>query len=208
MRPRRQNPQAAFTLVELMIGAALSAALMAAVLSTYIYLGRGLARLANQQTLENEARRTLGYFTQDVQSASGITDTSNLSATRVSLLVPASGGTNTVTYYFNNTASSTTVSVNGTNISMAANALTRCVYNGSTVASLVLLRNITSGGLTLKYYDSAGRPYTTYVNYLPGITQMALQFNTQLGNSTNGTRTQIYPVSSSRIVMRNDKFLQ
>ena len=77
MRLRRQNPQAAFTLVELMIGSALAATIMAAVLSTYIYLGRGLARLANQQTLETEARRTLAYFTQDVQSASGLTDTGN-----------------------------------------------------------------------------------------------------------------------------------
>lgn len=208
MRLRRQNSRAAFTLVELMIGAALSAALMAAVLSTYIYLGRGLARLANQQTLETEARRTLATFTQDVLSGSGLTDTANLSATRVSLLVPASGGTNTVTYYFNDTASAVTVSVNGTNVSMAANALTRCVYNGSTVTPLVLLRNITTSGLTFKYYDSAGRPYTTYVNYLPGITQLALQFNTQLGNGPNGTRTLVHTVSSSRLTMRNDPFLQ
>lgn len=208
MKPRHRNPQAAFTLVELMIGAALSAALMAAVLSTYIYLGRGLARLANQQTLETEARRTLGYFTQDVQTASGLTDTANLSATRVSLVVPTPGGPNTITYYFNNTASSATVSVNGTNVAMAPNALTRCVYNGSTVTSLVLLRNVTSGGLTLKYYDSSNRPYTTYVNYLPGITQLSLQFDTQLGSSANNTRTQVYSVSSSRLVMRNDAFLQ
>lgn len=208
MRFQRQNPQAAFTLVELMIGAALSAALMAAVLSTYIYLGRGLARLANQQTLETEARRTLAMFTQDVQSASGITDTGNLSATRVSLLVPTSGGTNVITYYFNSTASNATVSVNGTNVTMAANALTRCAYNGSTVTSLVLLRNITTGGLTLKYYDSSGQPYTTYVNYLSGITQLALHFETQLGNNGNGTQTRVLSVSSSRLAIRNDAFLQ
>lgn len=208
MTSRLPKSQAGFTLVELMIGAALSAALMAAVLSTYIYLGRGLARLANQQTLETEARRTLAIFTQDVQSASGLTDTANLSTTRVSLVTAASGGTNTVTYYYNNTSSDAAVTINGTSVNMTANALTRCVYNGSSVTNLVLLRNIRSSGLTLKYYDSAGRPYTTFVNYLPGITQMALQFSTQLGSSANNTQTQVHSVSSSRLVMRNDAFLQ
>ena len=197
-----------FTLVELMIGAALSAALMMAVISSYVYLGRGLARLANQQTLETEARRTLGYFTQDVQSASGLTDTGNLSASRVSLVVPAAGGNNTVTYYYNNTSSDAPVTINGTSVTMTANALTRCVYNGSTVTSQLLLRNITSGGLALKYYDAAGRPYASYVNYLPGITQLALQFSTQVGNSSNGTQTLVYPVATGRLALRNENFLQ
>ncbi len=197
-----------FTLVELMVGATLSAALMIAVISSYIYLGRGLARLANQQTLGTEARRTLGYFTQDVQSASGLTDTGNLSASRVSLVVPAIGGTNTVTYYYNSTSSDAAVTINGTSVNMTANALTRCVYNGSTVTSQLLLRNITSSGLTLKYYDASGNAYSSYINYLSGIKQLALQFSTQAGNSTNGTQTLVYQVASSRLALRNDGFIQ
>jgi prepilin-type N-terminal cleavage/methylation domain-containing protein len=35
---------AGFTLVEVLVGATLSAAIMAAVLSSYIYMGRGLGR--------------------------------------------------------------------------------------------------------------------------------------------------------------------
>ena len=206
LRPR---PAAGgFTLVELMVGATLSAAIMLAVISSYIYLGRGLARLANQQSLGTEARRTLGYFTQDVQSASGLTDTANLSASRVSLLVPAAGGTNTITYYYNSTSSDAAVTINGTSVNMTANALTRCVYNGTAVTSQLLLRNITTSGLALKYYDASGNAYTTYVNYLPGIKQLALQFTTQVGNSTNGTQTQVYPVSTGRLALRNDAFLQ
>jgi hypothetical protein len=191
-----------------MVGATLSAAIMAAVLSSYIYMGRSLARLANQQTLETEARRTLGYFTQDVQSATGLADTANLSATRVSLSVPSSTGTNTITYYYNGTSADTSVAVGSATINMAANALTRCVDNGSTVTSQLLLRNITTNGLALKYYDASGKVYTSYVNYLPGIKQLVLQFSTQAGVGGNGTQTQVYQVSSGRLALRNDALLQ
>lgn len=200
--------------MELLVGATLSAAVMAAVFSSYIYLGRSLARLANQQILETEARRTLGYFTQDVQTATGLTDTANLSATRMSLTVPGGTGTNTITYYYNNTATATSVTINGTSVSMAAAALTRCVYDGSAVTSQTLLRNITDNNtgttndLTIRYYDSSGNEYTGYTDYLPGIKQLALQFSTQLGTSTNGTRTLVYQMTSNRVILRNRGFLQ
>jgi type II secretory pathway pseudopilin PulG len=206
-----------FTLVELLIGSALSTAVLAAVLSSYIYLGRGLGRLANQQTLETESRRALGYFTQDVQTASGLvtitTAPTSPSASRVDLLVPAANGTRTITYYYNSTAiSGATVSdnvtINGSTIAMRREALTRCVDDGSTVTSLTLLRNITTGGLTLSYYDARGNPYTTYSDYLPGIKQLALQFSTQLGTAGSGTRTPVQTITSARLILRNRGLLQ
>lgn len=192
-----------FTLVEMLVGATLSAAVMAGVLSSYLFIGRNLGRLANQQVLETEGRRTLANFSRDVRTASGLTDTANLSATRVSLTVPAG----TVTYYHNNTAAAATVSISGTNVAMAANALTRCFYDGTTVTSLTLLRNITSGGLTFRYYDVTAREYTTYANYLTGIKQISLEFSTQLGASGNGTQTKVYQVASNRLVLRNHTLL-
>jgi Tfp pilus assembly protein PilW len=203
---RGPKHSAGFTLVELLVGATLSAAVMAAVLSSYIYLGRSLARLANQQTLETEGRRALGYFAQDVQTASGLTDTGNLSASRVSLLVPAATGTYTITYYYNSSATAASVTINGSSVSMEATALTRCVYNGTAVTAQTLLRNITS--LSMKYYDSSGSEYTSYTDYLPGIKQLALQFSTQTGSSANGTQTLVYQVASNRLILRNRAFLQ
>jgi len=208
MSPLGAKASRAFTLVELLVGASLSAAIMAAVLSSYIYLGRSLTRLGNQQSLETEARRTLAYFTQDVQTASGLTDTANLGATRVSLTIPASAGTNTVTYYYNNTSTDAPVTISGTSVNMTANALTRCVYNGTAVTSQLLLRNITGSGLALKYYDGSGQEYASYTNYLLGIKQLALQFSTQTGAAGNGTQTPVYQVSSSRLIMRNKALLQ
>jgi hypothetical protein len=98
--------------------------------------------------------------------------------------------------------------INGTTVNMTANALTRCVYNGTAVTSQLLLRNITSGGLIVKYYDSSGKEYESYTNYLSGVKQLALQFSTQTGTAGNGTRTLVYQVSSSRLIMRNKALLQ
>lgn len=210
---------AAFTLVEVLVGATLSAAVMAAVLSSYIYMGRGLGRLANQQTLEMEGRRTLALFARDVRMSSNLTDTANLSATRVALTAPTASGTNTITYYYNNTPSAATVNINGTNISMPANALTRCVYNGTSVSAFTLLRlrNVhntaisTRSDLTFRYYDTSGNEYTSYANYLPGIKQLLIEFSSVNGNyrdDTTSAQSAGYQAKSARIILRNRALLQ
>ncbi len=218
MTRTHNNTAAGFTLVEVLVGATLSAAVMAAVLSSYIYMGRGLGRLANQQTLEMEGRRTIALFAQDARTASDLTDTANLSATRVALTVPTGSGTNTVTYYYNNTPSAATVSINGTNISMPANSLTRCVYDGTSVSAFTLLRlrNInntavaTRSDLTFRYYDSSGNEYTSYADYLPGIKQLTVELSSANGNNrddTTSTQTATYQAKSARILLRNRALL-
>lgn len=201
-----RSSKAAFTLVELLIGMSLALTVMTAVLTSYIFLGRSLARLANQQTLETEARRTLAFFAQDVRMTSDLSGTP--SASTVALTVPTSSGTNTITYYYNNTSSDAVVTVNGTNVTMRANALTRCVYNGSTVTSLTLLNHITTDSLSFTYYDSSGNAYTSYTDYLSGIKRLTLQFNTQTGVSSNGTQTPVYQFVSPRLTLRNRSLLQ
>jgi Tfp pilus assembly protein PilW len=221
VRLRGSRSRAGFTLVELLIGAALSAAVLAAVLSSYLYLSRQLARLAHQQTLETEGRRALGYFTQDVQRASGLvtisTSPTSPAANRVDLTVPSATGTNqTITYYYNpSLTTAATVSISGTNVAMPAASLTRCVYNGSAVTAQTLLRYITDGDtdtadndLQIRYYDSSGNEYTSYSSYLPGIKQLTLEFVTQTGVAASGTQTPLYRVKSSRLVLRNRSFLQ
>lgn len=188
---------------------ALSAAVLLAVLSSYTYLARNLARLANQQVIESEARRTVAFFTQDVRKATSLTDTGNLSASRVSLVVPSTTGTtNTITYYYNNSASSTTATINGSSVSMAANALTRCVYNGSTVTSLTLLNNISSSGLTFGYYDGSNTAYTAYVDYLSGVKQVSLDASIQSGYAQSGSLTKVISISTGRLIFRNRTFPQ
>lgn len=180
-----------FTLVELLVGVTLSGMVMAAVLSSYIYLAGNLVRLTNQQTLETEARRTLAYFTRDVQMASAISGTPT--ATSLTLTIPLANGTTTVAYTYNS----------------SAGTLTRTPASGT---ALVVLRNITSsGGLTFKYFDNLGNNYTSATlsagSYLSGITQLSVEFNTQTGYATTGTQTQVYQIASNRMIVRNKPLL-
>ncbi|HEX7631695.1 MAG TPA: prepilin-type N-terminal cleavage/methylation domain-containing protein, partial [Lacunisphaera sp.] len=68
-RAHRFSSAKAFTLTELLIGMTLSLIVMTAVLTSYTFMGRNLFRLANQQTLQTQSRRTLQYFQQDVRMA-------------------------------------------------------------------------------------------------------------------------------------------
>lgn len=210
-----------FTLVELLIGASLSAAVLAAVLSSYIFLGRQLARLANQQTLETQARLAIGTFTQDVQNATGLvvisTTPASPAANRVDLTVrDSTGTTNTITYYYNSSlANNANVTVNGATITVPAASLIRCVYNGTTVTSRTLVRYITDGDLLendndlqFRFYDAGGREYTTYTNYLPGIKQLTLEYRAQVATRNQGTTTPIQRETTGRLALRNRGFLQ
>lgn len=166
---------------------------MAAVLSSYIYLGRSLNRLTYQQTLETEARRTLDTFTNDVQLATGVDTTTTVSASTVRLTIPSTtGAATTVTYTFTNDTGG-----NGT--------LVRTPSGGT---AQTLLRNILNNGLAIRYFDAAGTEYTTYTDYLPGIKQLALEFSTQTGVAANGTQTRVHQSVSSRVLLRNRGFLE
>lgn len=165
----------------------LALTVMTAVLTSYIFLGRNLVRLANQQTLETEARRTLAFFAQDVRMASNVSGTPTAAA--VSLIIP----TGTVTYTYDSTT--------GT--------LTRTPSSGP---ALVLISNLR--GLYLRYFDASGwpydndsAPYTTQSNYLDGIKQLSLNFSAQKGESFNGTQTPLYQFASSRLILRNRSLL-
>lgn len=224
----RGQKSSGFTLVEVLIGAALSAAVMAAVLSSYLFLGRQLTRLAHQQTLETQARRTLGQFTQDVQQATGVVTLSTTPTSpannRLDLAIRTSSGTaQTITYYYNSSlTSSASVTINGTSVTMPAASLTRCVTQGSTVTSVTILRNITDGDtdttdadLAFRYFDASGNPYdsgtspfATTTNYLPGIRFISLQFITQTGIAAAGTQTPQLRMTSGRLALRNRSFLQ
>lgn len=210
-----------FTLVELLIGATLSAMVMAGVLSSYIFMGRQLARLANQQTLETEGRRTLAYLNQDVRMASGVSVTPQTAPSfYVTFAIARSGvGAQQVTYYYNSTASPVSTSISGTSVSVPARSLIRVVSTGSAVIYPIqtVLSNIvaTNEGCYLRFFDAAGSAYDSgAAPYTPsfanssalGIKQVSLTFSTQLGTNSNGTQTTVYKVASNRMLLRNRGF--
>lgn len=98
---------AGFTLSEVMIGATLGSFVLLAILSSFLFMGRTGANAYNYVGMEQEARRGLERFSEDVRMASGITWTSN---TRVTLTIPhvSDSGTDSVVYYYDTTASNST----------------------------------------------------------------------------------------------------
>lgn len=93
---------AGFTLVEVMICAAIGSFVLAGVLSVFVFLVRSSTGLYNYVGMESEARRGLERFSEDTRMAKAITWTDN---TRVALTVehPNDSYSNTITYYWDTT---------------------------------------------------------------------------------------------------------
>jgi prepilin-type N-terminal cleavage/methylation domain-containing protein len=87
VKHRSQN-RSGFTLVELMIGSAVGAIVMAALLSTYTFLGRAMARLASYHALENESRKALAYLAKDFALAQKVKAGTSPSSSTVTLVLP------------------------------------------------------------------------------------------------------------------------
>lgn len=98
MRPG--NHRRGFTLVELMIGTALATVVMAALLSSFVFIGGSLSRLASGQALENEARKALAYLRQDFALARSIKSGTTPTASSVTLVLPIGTGTYEVSYTY------------------------------------------------------------------------------------------------------------
>lgn len=202
---------AGFTLVELLIGMSLSLMIMAAVLSSYVYLGRNFTRglglsSANQPTLESQGRRTLAYFAQDVRMANGLTVpvSPDTLANEVTLNLPTGSGTKAVTYYYNSSASNVAKTISGYAITVAPQSLTR--VDGNTGVTQTLHTKLLTCVFTC--YDASGNPYASpYTDYMIGLKQVAVTFTAQTGSNTNGTLTQIYTCASPRLLIRNKSLL-
>ncbi len=85
-----------FTLVEVMIGSSLAAAVMAAVLSSFVFLSRNLARQANYHSLENKGREGLTYLRRDFALARAVKGGTAPTVSTLTLVLPA--GDVTLTY--------------------------------------------------------------------------------------------------------------
>jgi Tfp pilus assembly protein PilW len=96
---RRPNRKAGLTLVEVMVATGLLGTLMAAVLSSFVFMLRGEQSLANYTTMNSEARELLELMSRDAKSAVAVT---NFTANSLTLTVPLNkaGGTTDVTYEF------------------------------------------------------------------------------------------------------------
>jgi type II secretory pathway component PulJ len=87
------------TLIEVLVAMGLLGMLMAAVISSFVFVLRGEQSLVNYNSMNADARTLLELLGRDARSA---TDVSDFSETRLTLVVPqnTSGATEEVTYEY------------------------------------------------------------------------------------------------------------
>lgn len=186
---RQSDRSHGFTTLELLISASIALIVLTAVLSTFVYLGRNLTRLANYQTLEGKSRQALTYLRRDFFLAQSVKQGTTPTTTSVTLVLPAGE----VTYTYDSTAK----------------RLRRQATFGAN-ADLYLLQSETCGCETFAfdYYNTslatngAASQLDTTV-YVPlSIKQIRVRFTLKTPGTYRPTQVQ-YDTVSSRYVLRN-----
>ncbi len=209
-----------FSLVELMVAMSIAMMIIAAMLSSYTFLGRNLVRFANQQQLEVQSRRTLQTFASDVHMAERVANaydttkditqdsswqtipTSSQVTFRLST-ANGSGGTfvYAVTYVYDTSAGTLTRSIS----SGVGSGTPPSGFNASTLTMLTgLPKTGDPGGLWVgfKYLDAQGWTISGS-NYPVRIKQISLgSFTLTNGTDSAGTLSRL-DGASARIILRN-----
>lgn len=181
----RRAARRGFTLVEVMIGSAISVVVLAGVLSTFLMLGRDGYNAANYATMEAESRRALETFSGEARMASNLTWNSESSVT---LRVVTNSGTELITYAYDSSTTGDTA---------------RCFYRvkgaaTSTLPRRILVRNVT---------EFAFRRYKVVngVDYSASNDLETKQLQITLRSIRTGATTvaATNAVLSARVVLRN-----
>jgi len=133
-----------FTLVELMMAAAIATFILAAVLSSYICMLRGFTALANYAQIHQQAGIAVEKFAKDMREVNNVASfTSSYLKVSIPTNFTATGtisGTNIITWSYTNQALRRTESITGLTRTLATNvtSLTLSLYdkNGSNTATL------------------------------------------------------------------------
>jgi prepilin-type N-terminal cleavage/methylation domain-containing protein len=188
-RPGRiGSARAGFTLVEVMISAFIGAWILAAVLSTFLFMGRSGANIQNYNDMEQQSRRALEYFAEDTRQASGVVWTTD---TTLKLTV----ATNTITYTYDSTAGTLTRTV-------VVTATSATTYNR------VLITGITAGKFSFTAYNIAGNSVaidTTANRLTANGTTKQIQLSLECARTNTTVVAATNSVLSARFILRNKK---
>lgn len=178
-RSQTGNRRAGFTLIELMISAALAGFILIAVLSTFLFLGRSGLSLRNYSDMESECRRGLEVFAVDVRQSQAINFPSIL---EVTLRVD----TRDISYLYDPT--------NGTFVRTEAGV------------SRTLITGIAPGTFRFQAYSLSGAetPLTSATQrILAGSTTKQLQISLEANRTNQTLVTSSNTVLSARFILRN-----
>ncbi len=197
--PTREN---AFTLVELMCSVALSAIILAAVLTSFLFLARSGANISNYNEMETQARRSLEVFAQDTRQASSITW---VSGNQVSLVV------NSVAIVYTYTASNFTrfdssqPTVAGRNPQVLVSGISAPVARTSDAdtACTPFFRAYDITGAQIKALEYASPSAATLLAAGKSTKQLQISMAAQRTSQTVTTATNL--VLSARFILRNKR---
>jgi Tfp pilus assembly protein PilW len=178
-KPVRTSRHAAFTLVEIMVGAALASFVLAGVLSAFLFLGRSGANLRNYSDMETQSRQALERFAEDVRQASAITWTSSRNIT---------------------------LAVNSAAIGYYYDTSTQTFYRSTSTGTTALITGIRSGSFVFKPYNVAGAllPLATSTDLAAaGSSTKQLQISLEAARTTATVASATNLVLSARYILRN-----
>jgi Tfp pilus assembly protein PilW len=176
---RRLEGRAAFTLVEVLIAATLSSAVLAGILSTFLFMGRAGANLQNYSDMESQARRSLEVFAQDVRQASAISW---------------------------NSSTSVTLTVNSVAVLYRYDSTTAVFSRTVASATQALVTGIAPGTFALKGFNLSGveMPLATAANLTAASTSTKqLQISLEASRNTRTVTVATNLVLSARYILRN-----
>jgi prepilin-type N-terminal cleavage/methylation domain-containing protein len=173
-----------FTLVEVMMVTVISSFVFAGVLSAYIFLGRGLVRQGNAESLESRTRTTLFYFTQDVSATSAI----SISLSTELKLTTASG---TIVDYVYSPAVDSQGNPAGT--------LTRVPSPPNANIPVTLLIGLSS--FQFNYMDMSGNVMNP-ANNTPLVKQVSIDYTAFAGAAVSGAQSH-FSVVSPWVIAKN-----
>ena len=179
-----------FTLSEVLIASALSAFVLAAVMSAFLFLGRSGLRAGNASEMEGEVRRALEIFAQETRIATNLRWNS---AQSVTLTLPAGSPATQVTYAYDADARSATF---------------RSFYRtagdaSSTAPRRVLVRNVAEDFTFRRYkLEQPGVADNTAATDAE-TKQLQLVLRTERLNTATAGGTQ--SVASARYILRNKR---
>jgi prepilin-type N-terminal cleavage/methylation domain-containing protein len=175
-----------FTLVEMMIGATISSFVLAAVLTTFLFMGRSGANVQNYNDMEVQARSALEFFAEDTRQASGVVWNSTTSVTLTVI-------TNSITYSFDSTTKKFTRTVVVT-------------ATGTQTSSRVLVTGITSFAFSAYNISATNVPISTAAERTAANgTTKQLQISLEAARTNTTVVAATNTVLSARFILRNKK---
>lgn len=159
----------------MLVGISLAGMLLLAMMSTYLYLGRNLTKLANLQVLEAKSRVALGFLNRDLQMASAVT-----SPTSSSVVLTLPGGTVTYSYTYP--------------------TLSRVATFGAFRSGSLLRADCTA--FAFSYYSTTGTSALSGTIVPLSVKRIGVTYTMQRGSSALRTLATLQCVSA-RVLLRN-----